>query len=53
MVKLLWKEKAGKAIVEDLITNFRAKLPKSEGIILQPEARKSVRKRAQQILRKY
>ena len=39
--------------VEDLITNFRAKLPKSEGIILRPEARKSVRKRAQQILRKY
>ena len=39
--------------VETLITDFRAKLPKSEGIILRPEARKSVRKRAQQILKKY
>ena len=39
--------------VEELITNFRTKLPKSEGIILRPEARKSVRKRAQQILKKY
>ena len=39
--------------VEELITNFRIKLPKSEGIILRPEARKSVRKRAQQILKKY
>ena len=39
--------------VERLITDFRAKLPKSEGIILRPEARKSVRKRAQQILKKY
>ena len=39
--------------VEELITSFRTKLPKSEGIILRPEARKSVRKRAQQILKKY
>ena len=41
------------AKVEQLITNFRGKLPQSEGIILRPEARKSVRKRAQQILKKY
>ena len=39
--------------VEELITSFRTKLPKSEGIILRPEARKSVRKRAQQRLKKY
>ena len=39
--------------VERLITDFRGKLPKSDGIILRPEARKSVRKRAQQILKKY
>ena len=39
--------------VERLVTEFRGKLPKSDGIILCPEARKSVRKRAQQILKKY
>lgn len=39
--------------VERLITDFRQKLPKLEGIVLRPEARKSIRKRAQQILRKY
>ena len=39
--------------VERLISEFREKLPKSEGIILRLEARKSVRKRAQQILKKY
>ena len=39
--------------VEKLITDFRRKLPKLEGIVLRPEARKSVHKRAQQILRKY
>ena len=39
--------------VERLITDFRQKLPKLEGIILRPEARKSIRKRTQQILRKY
>ena len=39
--------------VETLITDLRGKLPQSEGIILRPEARKSVRKRAQQILKKY
>ena len=41
------------AKVERLITDFRGKLPQSEGTILRPEARKSVRKRAQQILKKY
>ena len=41
------------AKVERLIADFRGKLPQSEGIILRPEARKSVRKRAQQILKKY
>ena len=39
--------------VEELVTEFRGKLPQSEGIILHPEIRKSVRKRAQQILKKY
>lgn len=39
--------------VEDLITEFRRKLPQSEGMILRPEVRKSVKKRAQQILKKY
>ena len=39
--------------VEELVTEFRGKLPQSEGIILRPEIRKSVRKRAQQILKKY
>ena len=39
--------------VEELVTKFRGKLPQSEGIILRPEIRKSVRKRAQQILKKY
>ena len=34
------------AKVERLIADFRGKLPQSEGIILRPEARKSVRKRA-------
>ena len=37
--------------VERLISEFREKLPKSEGIILRPEARKSVRKTAQQVLK--
>ena len=37
--------------VETLITDFRAKPSKSEGIILRPEARKSIRKRARQILK--
>ena len=41
------------AKVERLINDFRGKLPQSEGIILRPEARKLVRKRAQQILKKY
>ena len=39
--------------VERLITEFKEKLPKLEGIVLRPEARKSVRKRAQQIVKKY
>ena len=39
--------------VEKLMTEFKGKLPKSEGIILHPNARKLVRKRAQQILKKY
>ena len=41
------------AKAEKLVSDFRGKLPQSEGIILRPEARKSVRKRAQQILKKY
>lgn len=39
--------------VEELILALRKKLPKSEGIILRPEARKAARKRAQKISRKY
>ena len=39
--------------VEKLMTEFKGKLPKSEDIILHPNARKLVQKRAQQILKKY
>jgi hypothetical protein len=39
--------------LEELILALRKKLPKSEGIILRPEARKAARKRAQKISRKY
>ena len=39
--------------MEELILALRKKLPKSEGIILRPEARKAARKRAQKISRKY
>ena len=39
--------------LEELILALREKLPKSEGIILRPEARKAARKRAQKISRKY
>lgn len=39
--------------VEELITMLKGKLPKSEGLILQPEARKRARQRAQKICRKF
>ena len=39
--------------LEEIIVTFRKKLPKSEGNILQPQARKAARKRAQKICRKY
>lgn len=39
--------------VEELIMSLKKKLPKSEGLILRPEARKQARKRAQKICRKY
>ena len=39
--------------VERLITDFREKVPKLGGIVFCPQARKSLCKRAQQILRKY
>ena len=39
--------------VEELITMLKGKLPKSEGLILRPEARKRARQRAQKICRKY
>ena len=41
------------AKAEKLVSDFRGKLPQSEGIFLWPEARKSVRKRAQEILNIY
>ena len=39
--------------VENLVSEFKKKLPNSEGIILRPHIKQAVRKRAQQILRKY
>lgn len=39
--------------IEEMITVFKEKLPKSEGLILRPEARKKARQRAQKICRKY
>ena len=39
--------------IEELITMLKVKLPKSEGLILRPEARKRARERAKKICRKY
>ena len=39
--------------LDTLITEFRAILPKTEGLILRPQARFSARKKAQQIKHKY
>ena len=39
--------------VERLITKVREKIPKAEGIILRPEARKAARNRAKLICKKY
>ena len=39
--------------VEKLIKEFKEKLPKSDGLILRPSARKIVQKKAKKILRKY
>lgn len=39
--------------IEKIIAFLREKLPSSEGLIIQPEARKSVRKQALKICRKY
>ena len=39
--------------IQDIVTQFREKLPKAEGIIVRPELRKQVRKRAKQIIKKY
>ena len=39
--------------IQDIVTQFRKKLPKAEGIIVRPELRKQVQKRAKQILKKY
>ena len=39
--------------VEEIITTLKGKLPKSEGLILRPEARKRARQRAKKICRKY
>lgn len=41
------------AKLEDLAKEFRAKLPKSEGLVLQPNARRAARRRAQQVTKKY
>ena len=39
--------------IEELIVTLKGKLPKSEGLILRPEAQKKARQRAQKICRKY
>ena len=39
--------------VEELIVTLKGKLPRSERLILRPEARKRARQRAQKICRKY
>ena len=39
--------------VKELILIFRNKLPQSEALILQPEARKAAGKKAQKICKKY
>ena len=38
--------------IEEIIVTLKGKLPKSEGLIMQPEARKKARERAQKICRK-
>ena len=39
--------------VEELITDFKTKIPQDNGLILRPEARKAAQKMAQKISRKY
>ena len=39
--------------IEEIIVTLKGKLPKSEGLIMRPEARKKARERAQKICRKY
>ena len=41
------------AKLEDLAKEFRSKLPKSEGLVLQPNARRAAKRRAQQVSKKY
>ncbi len=39
--------------IEEIIVTFKQKLPRSEGLILRPEARKKARESAQKVCRKY
>ena len=39
--------------LDDLAKEFRSKLPQSEGLVLQPNARRAARRRAQQVSKKY
>ena len=41
------------AKLDDLAKEFRAKLPWSEGLVLQPNARRAAKRRGQQISKKY
>ena len=46
-------ELSAKLHVDDLAKEFRSKLPKSEGLVLQPNARRAAKRRAQQVSKKY
>jgi hypothetical protein len=39
--------------LDDLAKEFRSKLPQSEGLVLQPNARRAAKRRAQKISKKY
>ena len=41
------------AKLDDLAKEFRSKLPKSEGLVLQPTAHRAARRRAQRVTKKY
>ena len=48
--KDLWELHAS---IEELVTEFRAKLPKQDSLVLRPQARNTARKRAKAITHKY